>query len=67
MKIPSCMCGWMLAAKTIPAYGSNPDGQSYRREEIVWVCANKDCKENVAGRFVEPVWVEVEVRKEMEL
>ena len=58
MKIPSCKCGGMLASKTISVLGVD-EGQAYRREEVAWICANKDCEENKTGRFVEPAWVEV--------
>jgi len=48
----------MLASKTISVLGVD-EGQAYRREEVAWICANKDCEENKTGRFVEPAWVEV--------
>src|SRR4029079_169590 len=43
----------MLASKTISVLGVD-EGQAYRREEVAWICANKDCEENKTGRFVEP-------------
>jgi hypothetical protein len=48
----------MLASKAISVY-SVDEGQANRREEVAWICVNKDCEENKTGRFVEPAWVEV--------
>lgn len=59
MKIPICKCGYMLASKTIRAYGTDASGQGYSREEVAWVCANKDCEAGKSGNFVEPLWTTI--------
>lgn len=66
MKIPICKCDYMLASKTISVYGSE-NSYAFRREEIAWVCPNKDCEEGKSGNFVEPRWFTVGIDPEKEL
>lgn len=66
MKIPMCKCEYMLASKAISVHMVE-EGFVCRREEVVWVCANKDCEESKSGKFVEPRWFTIGIDPGKEL